>query len=87
MKQYSIDRVELSWQGLDFKEGLASGSTITEARVAPSWNLPELHTDMKWDFGFGLRFMAKKSVIRIDLAWSEEGSNAWVMIGEPFGSR
>lgn len=39
MKQYSIDRVELAWQGLDFKEGLAAGSTITEARTAPSWTM------------------------------------------------
>jgi len=39
MKQYAIDRVELAWQSLDFKEGLAAGSTITEARTAPSFTL------------------------------------------------
>lgn len=39
MKQYAIDKVELAWQGLDFKEGLAAGSTITEARTSPSWTL------------------------------------------------
>lgn len=39
MKQYSIDRVELAWQGLDFKTGLAAGSSITEARTAPSWTM------------------------------------------------
>jgi hypothetical protein len=39
MRQYSIDHVELTWQGLEFKPGLAAGSTITEARTAPSWTI------------------------------------------------
>ena len=39
MRQYSIDHVELGWEGLDLKEGLAAGSTITEARTAPSWSM------------------------------------------------
>jgi hypothetical protein len=39
MRQYSIDLVELAWLGLDFKEGLAQGTSITEARNAPSWTV------------------------------------------------
>jgi len=39
MRQYSIDQVELTWRGLDFKEGLAQGTTITEARNAPSFTV------------------------------------------------
>jgi hypothetical protein len=39
MRQYSIDQVELSWLGLDFKEGLAQGTSITEARTSPSWTV------------------------------------------------
>lgn len=39
MKQYSIDHVELAWEGLDFKPGLAAGSSVTEARTAPSWTM------------------------------------------------
>lgn len=39
MRQYSIDQVEVSWLGLDFKEGLAQGTSITEARNAPSWTM------------------------------------------------
>lgn len=39
MRQYSIDGVELAWLGLDFKEGLAAGTSITEARTAPSWTI------------------------------------------------
>ncbi len=38
-KQYAIDKVELAWEGLDLKEGLASGSVITEARTGPSWTI------------------------------------------------
>ena len=39
MRQYSIDGVELAWLGLDFKEGLAAGTSITEARTSPSWTI------------------------------------------------
>lgn len=38
MRQYSIDRVELTWQGLDFKPGLAAGSSIVEARTTASFS-------------------------------------------------
>jgi|GEM_PF-6547415 len=37
MRQYGIDQVEVSWQGLSFKEGLAAGTSITEARNAPTF--------------------------------------------------
>lgn len=37
MRQYSIDNIELSWLGLDFKEGLAAGTSIQEARSVPSF--------------------------------------------------
>jgi hypothetical protein len=39
MRQYSIDGVSLAWLGLDFKEGMAAGTVITEARSAPSWTM------------------------------------------------
>jgi len=38
MRQYSSDQVDLTWLGTDFKEGLATGTFITEARTAPSWS-------------------------------------------------
>jgi hypothetical protein len=37
MRQYSIDFVEINFFGVDLKPGLAQGSSITEARNAPSW--------------------------------------------------
>jgi len=53
-------------------------------RVAPSWNLSELHTDMKWCLGLGIRAWAKGIVVRIDTAASEEGSKIQMMISQPF---
>lgn len=41
MRQYSIDQVEVAWMGLDFKEGLATGTSISEARTVPSWSTKE----------------------------------------------
>jgi len=39
MRQYSIDQVSIAWLGLDFSEGLAAGTSISEARNAPSWTV------------------------------------------------
>jgi hypothetical protein len=40
MYQYSVDKVELTWQGLDLKDGLAKGSSITESRTNPArWTM------------------------------------------------
>ncbi|MCZ6637226.1 MAG: hypothetical protein O7C66_03420, partial [Alphaproteobacteria bacterium] len=33
-------------------------------RVAPTWDIEELHTDMKWDLGLGIRAWAKGFVVR-----------------------
>ena len=37
LRQYSIDEVDLSWFGLDIKEGLAVGTSIVESRNSASW--------------------------------------------------
>ncbi len=57
---------------------------VEVGRVSPSWNLDELHTDMKWDVGIGLRAMVSKLVIRIDTAFSEEEAALQMMVGHPF---
>lgn len=53
-------------------------------RVADTWSLSELHSDMRWDLGVGLRFMIIKMIGRIDVGFSEEGVNAVAMVGHPF---
>ena len=39
MRQYSIDEIELTWSGLDFKAGLAEGSSIVPTRNNPTWSV------------------------------------------------
>lgn len=39
MRQYAIDNIELSWLGLDFKDGLAAGTSVQEARNAPTFTM------------------------------------------------
>jgi hypothetical protein len=63
------------WQWVPFVE---------VGRVAPSWNLDELHSDMKWDAGFGIRAMAKGIVVRVGTAVSEEGFGVQMMVSQPF---
>lgn len=63
------------WQWVPFVE---------VGRVAPTWSINELHTDMQWDAGFGLRAMAKGLVVRVDTAVSEEDYGVQMMIGHPF---
>ena len=53
-------------------------------RVAPSWNVGDLHEDMKWTTGLGFRFWAKGVVGRIDMATSDEGFRTQMMIKQPF---
>lgn len=39
MRQYSIDRVQLSWATLDLKEGIAQGTSIQEAKATQRWSM------------------------------------------------
>ncbi|MGD8961560.1 MAG: hypothetical protein PVF29_00285 [Desulfobacterales bacterium] len=53
-------------------------------RVAPEWGFSRLHSDMKWNAGFGVRAWAQGIVIRIDTAYSDEGVGLQMMIAQPF---
>ena len=53
-------------------------------RVAPSYDVENLHSSMKWDVGFGLRAWAKGLVVRMDTAVSEEGFGVQMMVSQPF---
>jgi hypothetical protein len=53
-------------------------------RVAPERSFNELHSDMKWCAGLGIRGWAKGIVARIDTAFSEEGLGIQMMISRPF---
>ncbi|MFQ5468594.1 MAG: hypothetical protein ACE5DS_10750, partial [Kiloniellaceae bacterium] len=53
-------------------------------RVAPDYDLANLHSSMKWDAGLGLRLWAKGLVLRLDGAASDEGLGIQMMVGQPF---
>ena len=57
---------------------------VETGRVAPHWNLSELHRDMRWDVGAGLRAWAKGLVVRADVAVSDESYYVQMMVSQPF---
>ena len=57
---------------------------VEVGRVADTWNLNELHSDMKWDVGLGLRAMVKGLILRLDIAFSDEEAGVVMMVGQPF---
>jgi len=57
---------------------------VEVGRVAPSWDLEELHSKMKWDIGCGVRAWARGLVARVDVAYSDEGFGVQMMVGQPF---
>ncbi|SFV71878.1 hypothetical protein MNB_SV-13-393 [hydrothermal vent metagenome] len=56
---------------------------VEAGRVNDAYNA-DLLTDMKYDVGLSLRAMVSELPIRFDVAYSEEGTNMWVMINQPF---
>jgi Omp85 superfamily domain len=68
--------LNLDWfQVVAFAEG---------GRVAPEYKASTLFEDWKTDWGVGLRALTAGIVVRFDIAHSDEGTNAWVMVGHPF---
>jgi len=63
------------WQAVGFAE---------IGRVAPSWNVGDLHEDMKWTAGAGARVMIGGGILRLDYAFSDETSAFWVMAKQAF---
>jgi hypothetical protein len=57
---------------------------VEVGRVAPDWEFDKLHRDLKWDVGCGLRAWAQGLVVRVDVAYSDEGFGVQMMVGQPF---
>ena len=71
-----INKLDIPWwQWVVFAEA---------GRVADEWDLGELHEDMKFTFGGGLRISVEGLIIRLDLAGSEEGAEVQMFIGHAF---
>jgi hypothetical protein len=75
-----------NWRLLDFLEvdWIQLVPFAEVGRVAPGWSLSELHRDMKWDVGLGLRFIMRKAVFRVEVAGNGDTSSTWVMVGHPY---
>jgi hypothetical protein len=56
-------------------------------RVAPEWDFDELHQDMKYSAGVGLRVMLNHVIIRVDVAKSSEEVIAQLFVGQPWPKR
>jgi len=57
---------------------------VEGGRVAGEYDFSELFSDWKFDAGIGIRAMMAGSVVRFDMAASEEGGAFWVMFAQPF---
>lgn len=57
---------------------------IETGRVAPNWDIKELHTNMKYDYGLGFRLFANEMLIRVDGGHSKEGLQIQMFIGQAF---
>ena len=57
---------------------------VEGGRVADEYDFSELFSDWKVDGGIGIRSMMAGTVVRFDMAASEEGGAAWVMFAHPF---
>lgn len=71
----------LKWADIKWVQVVAFGEL---GRVADSWSLTELHHDMNWDAGIGLRLWGQGAVGRADVAFGDEGTRIQLMVGQPF---
>jgi len=53
-------------------------------QVNDSFNFTDLHRDMKWDTGFGIRGLVNGIIVRMDAAYSDEGGALSVFFGHTF---
>jgi outer membrane translocation and assembly module TamA len=57
---------------------------VEVGRVGPEYNSDLFTKDLKWSAGIGIRLMAFRMPVRLDMATSEEGSSIWAMFAQPF---
>jgi hypothetical protein len=57
---------------------------VEGGRVAREYTLSALTSDWQADVGVGFRAMVAGSIVRFDVAGSNEGLGFWFMVGQPF---
>lgn len=63
------------WQWVVFAEA---------GQVSDEFSINELHQDMKWTLGAGMRFEVEGVVVRTEFAYSGDERQFWVMVNQPF---
>ncbi|MEC4725654.1 hypothetical protein HWQ46_08885 [Shewanella sp. D64] len=63
------------WQWVVFAE---------TGQVSDEFSFSELHQDMKWTLGAGMRFEVEGVVVRTEFAYSGAERQFWVMVNQPF---
>ncbi|HQX23622.1 MAG TPA: hypothetical protein PLI00_05000 [Pseudomonadota bacterium] len=85
--RYTTVRNLLGWIGFLDRFGIDFTQLVgfVEAgRVAPEFDLGELHEDMKFTYGAGLRASAKGLIVRADFGASDEGLQIQMFVSQPF---
>jgi hypothetical protein len=67
--------------GVDFTQLIGF---VEAGRVAPEFDLGELHEDLKLTYGAGIRASAQSLVVRMDLGASDEGMQVQMFVSHPF---
>lgn len=67
--------------GVDFTQLVGF---VEAGRVAPEFDLGELHQDMKYTVGAGIRASAQGLLVRADLGASDEGMQLQMFVSQPF---
>ncbi|MBP6596637.1 MAG: hypothetical protein KA196_03915 [Arenimonas sp.] len=67
--------------GVDFTQLVGF---VEMGRVAPEFDLGELHEDMKFTYGVGIRASAQGLIVRADFGFSEEGGQIQMFVSQPF---
>lgn len=67
--------------GIDFTQLVGF---LEVGRVGPEFDLGDLHEDMKFTYGVGLRASALGLIVRADLGVSEEGLQVQMFVSQPF---
>ncbi|OEE63238.1 hypothetical protein A1OS_17320 [Enterovibrio norvegicus] len=75
------DVLVFSWYDVPWWQWVAF---VDAGRVADSYDLAELHSDMKWSAGGAIRFQVEGVVVRSEMAWGSEEGLFRVMINQPF---
>lgn len=57
---------------------------VDAGRVADEFSIQELHRDMKYNLGGGIRFQVEGIVVRTEMAFGDEENMFRVMINQPF---